>query len=135
MCTCSNKAKPEKFYARIFARVYNPFMQRMEARILRPKREQLLSQLKGNILEVEDAITVGYFFDQSWFGEIKDQNNKPKRDNDCKIIRLTTLDINRVPSYRKDENNNIVQFMSTLKNCRILNLSSRKKKPKRVVIL
>jgi len=52
MCTCSNKAQSESFYARVFARVYNPFMQKMEERVLRPKRGQLLGKLKGNILEV-----------------------------------------------------------------------------------
>lgn len=49
---CNNKSKPDTRYSRLFARIYNPVMSRIESKFLRAKREQLLAALEGNILEV-----------------------------------------------------------------------------------
>jgi ubiquinone/menaquinone biosynthesis C-methylase UbiE len=51
MCNC-NQSKPDTWYARLFARVYNPVMSGVEKKILFPKRKQLLSELSGTVLEV-----------------------------------------------------------------------------------
>jgi len=51
MCSC-NQSKPDTYYARIFARVYNPIMKGIEKKVLAARRRQLLSNLKGTILEV-----------------------------------------------------------------------------------
>lgn len=51
MCSC-NQSKPDTWYARLFARVYNPVMSSIEKKILFPRRKQLLSELSGTVLEV-----------------------------------------------------------------------------------
>jgi ubiquinone/menaquinone biosynthesis C-methylase UbiE len=51
MCN-SNKAKNDSNYSRLFARIYNPVMNNLERKFLRLKREELLKELKGDILEV-----------------------------------------------------------------------------------
>ncbi|MEH0155111.1 class I SAM-dependent methyltransferase [Limibacter armeniacum] len=51
MCN-RNKAKPDSFYSRIFASLYNPFMNSMEERILARWRKKILYTQKGNILEI-----------------------------------------------------------------------------------
>lgn len=47
-----NSAQPDNWYSGIFARVYDPFMQKMEERVLQKRRKSLLENLTGNILEV-----------------------------------------------------------------------------------
>jgi ubiquinone/menaquinone biosynthesis C-methylase UbiE len=47
-----NSAQPENWYSGIFARIYDPFMQKMEERVLQKRRKSLLEHLTGTILEV-----------------------------------------------------------------------------------
>jgi len=47
-----NAVVKEGFYARIFARVYDPFMESMERKVLSHYRRRLLAPLKGEVLEV-----------------------------------------------------------------------------------
>lgn len=47
-----NSAKPDGWYASIFSRIYDPFMENFELKVLQKRRKLLLSELKGNILEV-----------------------------------------------------------------------------------
>ncbi len=42
----------KKAYGKIFARIYDPFMKKFEARILAERRHKLLSGLEGKILDV-----------------------------------------------------------------------------------
>jgi len=52
MCTDNRASRHTHWYAPIFARVYDPFMEKLEARILYPRRRALIEHLSGNILEV-----------------------------------------------------------------------------------
>jgi ubiquinone/menaquinone biosynthesis C-methylase UbiE len=47
-----NAAQPENWYSAVFARIYDPFMQQMEERVLQKRRKALLENLHGDILEV-----------------------------------------------------------------------------------
>lgn len=50
----------ESFYSRLFARFYDPFMQRMEERVLYRYRQRLLSGLSGDILEVGSGTGINF---------------------------------------------------------------------------
>lgn len=52
MCSENQAPRHTNWYASLFARVYDPVMQKLEERILHPRRKALLSGLSGNILEV-----------------------------------------------------------------------------------
>lgn len=52
MCSSNQAPQRTNWYAPIFARVYDPFMEKLEERILLPRRKALLAPLTGNILEV-----------------------------------------------------------------------------------
>jgi SAM-dependent methyltransferase len=47
-----NASQPENWYSRVFARIYDPFMGKMEERVLQKRRRALLEDLEGDILEV-----------------------------------------------------------------------------------
>jgi ubiquinone/menaquinone biosynthesis C-methylase UbiE len=47
-----NAAQPENWYSKVFARIYDPFMEKMEERVLLKRRRSLLESLPGDILEV-----------------------------------------------------------------------------------
>lgn len=47
-----NAAKPEGWYSSIFSRIYDPFMDEFEQKVLQKKRRALLGDLSGNVLEV-----------------------------------------------------------------------------------
>ncbi len=59
MCN-SNKAKNDSSYSRLFARIYNPVMNNLERKFLRLKREELLKDLKGDILEVGSGTGINF---------------------------------------------------------------------------
>lgn len=52
MCNTNQAPRHTSWYASIFARLYDPFMEKMEEKILRPRRRALLEPLSGNVLEV-----------------------------------------------------------------------------------
>jgi len=47
-----NASVNETWYSRVFARVYDPFMQRMEERVLSRHRSRMIGALSGDVLEV-----------------------------------------------------------------------------------
>lgn len=55
-----NEKVHESWYSGLFARIYDPFMRRMEERVLRKHRERLLSGLSGNILEVGSGTGINF---------------------------------------------------------------------------
>lgn len=50
----------EGFYSKVFARIYDPFMESMEQKILSKYRKQLLEPLHGNILEVGSGTGINF---------------------------------------------------------------------------
>ena len=48
------------WYSNIFARIYDPFMHKIEAKIFAKKRHSLLHQLHGNILDVGSGTGVNF---------------------------------------------------------------------------
>lgn len=46
MCQASS------FYSRFIARIYDPFMERFEERVLRSRRQKILEGIHGNVLEI-----------------------------------------------------------------------------------
>lgn len=50
----------EGFYSKFFARLYDPFMESMEQKILGKYRRQLLEPLRGNILEVGSGTGINF---------------------------------------------------------------------------
>lgn len=47
-----NSAQIDNWYSKVFAGIYDPFMEKMEARVLQKRRRLLLESLQGTILEV-----------------------------------------------------------------------------------
>lgn len=50
----------EGFYSKVFARIYDPFMEAMEHKVLSRYRKQLLEPLQGNILEVGSGTGINF---------------------------------------------------------------------------
>ena len=50
----------EGFYSKVFACIYDPFMESMEQKVLSRYRKQLLEPLQGNILEVGSGTGVNF---------------------------------------------------------------------------
>lgn len=55
-----NASVKDSFYSRFFARIYDPFMERMEARVLSKHRKRLLGSLSGNVLEVGSGTGINF---------------------------------------------------------------------------
>jgi len=55
-----NAALKEGFYSKLFARIYDPFMAKMEQRILGSYRKVLLQDLQGTVLEVGSGTGVNF---------------------------------------------------------------------------
>jgi len=55
-----NATVNESFYSRLFARFYDPFMHRMEERVLHRHRLRLLSKLQGDVLEVGSGTGINF---------------------------------------------------------------------------
>ncbi len=55
-----NASRPDTFYSRIFARVYDPVMRTMEQRVLLRNRRELLSGLTGDVLEVGSGTGINF---------------------------------------------------------------------------
>lgn len=49
MCNCTKTAT---FYNRLFAKMYDPFMKRFEQEFLLHKRQKLLQDIQGNVMEI-----------------------------------------------------------------------------------
>ncbi|HKK80527.1 MAG TPA: class I SAM-dependent methyltransferase [Phaeodactylibacter sp.] len=48
----STSDHPESFYARLFAKAYDPVMRKLEERLLFSRRQALIGQVSGSVLEV-----------------------------------------------------------------------------------
>lgn len=57
-----NASVHETWYTRIFARVYDPIMQKMEERVLSRHRRRLLGGLSGDVLEVGSGTGINFGF-------------------------------------------------------------------------
>lgn len=57
-----NASVHETWYTRIFARVYDPFMRKMEERVLSRHRRRLLGSLSGDVLEVGSGTGINFGF-------------------------------------------------------------------------
>lgn len=55
-----NATIKEGFYSKLFARIYDPFMESMEQKVLSRYRKQLLEPLHGDILEVGSGTGVNF---------------------------------------------------------------------------
>jgi len=55
-----NASVKDTFYSRFFARIYDPFMERMEARVLSKYRKRLLGSLSGDVLEVGSGTGINF---------------------------------------------------------------------------
>ena len=62
MCTQCHTYKKGSLYNRLIARFYDPFMEEIEKKVLFPKRQNLLKDLQGNILEVGAGTGVNFPF-------------------------------------------------------------------------
>ena len=62
MCRTNNRTHPDNWYARLFARLYDPFMGEFEKRILFKRRQRLLGSLGGRILDVGAGTGVNFSF-------------------------------------------------------------------------
>ena len=56
----TNAHLKEGFYSKLFARLYDPFMESMEQKVLGRYRKQLLEPLKGTILEVGSGTGINF---------------------------------------------------------------------------
>lgn len=55
-----NASVHDSWYTKVFARVYDPVMEKMEQRVLSKHRKRLLSTLSGNILEVGSGTGINF---------------------------------------------------------------------------
>ncbi|MFT4524601.1 MAG: ubiquinone/menaquinone biosynthesis C-methylase UbiE [Granulosicoccus sp.] len=55
-----NSGQPDTFYSRLFAKLYDPFMESMEQKVLGKYRKKLLADLSGDILEVGSGTGVNF---------------------------------------------------------------------------
>jgi SAM-dependent methyltransferase len=56
----SNAKQPDTLYTRLFAKLYNPVMEKLEARLLMDMRRALLTQAHGRVLEVGAGTGVNF---------------------------------------------------------------------------
>lgn len=57
MCNCSNSIT---FYQRLFAKLYDPFMKGFETTFLFKKRQKLLENIEGNVLEIGGGTGINF---------------------------------------------------------------------------
>lgn len=55
-----NTKQPDTLYTRLFAKLYNPVMEKLEARLLMDMRRSLLAQARGKVLEVGAGTGVNF---------------------------------------------------------------------------
>ena len=55
-----NATIKEGFYSKVFARIYDPFMESMEQKVLGKYRKQLIEPLQGHILEVGSGTGINF---------------------------------------------------------------------------
>lgn len=55
-----NAKQPDTLYTRLFAKLYNPVMEKLEARLLMDMRRSLLAQSRGSVLEVGAGTGVNF---------------------------------------------------------------------------
>ena len=55
-----NANNKEGFYSKLFARFYDPFMESMEQKVLSRYRNQLITPLQGNVLEVGSGTGINF---------------------------------------------------------------------------
>lgn len=56
----SSSDHPESFYARLFAKAYDPVMRQLEERLLFSRRQALIGQVSGKVLEVGAGTGVNF---------------------------------------------------------------------------
>lgn len=58
----SNQSRPDTFYSKLFARLYDPFMNTMEDRVFHSMRSELIRPLTGDILDVGAGTGANFSF-------------------------------------------------------------------------